>query len=280
MDAALVCGQLAVRMHRSANPSKRAMKLNISTICPLLAFVAGVNAFGTVLLDESFSYPDGLLTTVSSGTWTLFSGSGGPTVVSGQASIDDNSTGDVSRTFSAQTSGTIYSGFTVTISSDDGPSSTTTNGYFFALQPTGAESVFYDRILAYRPSGSTTGTFTFAIGSSTDTSFTDWGTAYSNGSTFNIVTSFDLATGDAKLWVNPVDETSTSVTITGTGSAIASLAGVALRVNGTADGDKLLDNLKIGTTFADVLPVPEPGTVALVGLGLGVVLFGARRRRA
>jgi len=44
------------------------------------------------------------------------------------------------------------------------------------------------------------------------------------------------------------------------------------------DGDNtLVDEIRIGTTLADVIPVPEPASVALLGLG-GLMLL--RRRRA
>jgi len=38
-----------------------------------------------------------------------------------------------------------------------------------------------------------------------------------------------------------------------------------------------VDEIRIGTTLADVIPVPEPASVALLGLG-GLMLL--RRRRA
>jgi len=39
-----------------------------------------------------------------------------------------------------------------------------------------------------------------------------------------------------------------------------------------------VDEIRIGTTFSDVAPVPEPGTLALLGSG-GLLLL-LRRRRA
>lgn len=62
-------------------------------------------------------------------------------------------------------------------------------------------------------------------------------------------------------------------------SALAgdSTAFVRLTVTGasTSSGNNRLDNVLFTAS-----PVPEPGTVALVALGLGVALFGLRRKRA
>ncbi len=40
-----------------------------------------------------------------------------------------------------------------------------------------------------------------------------------------------------------------------------------------------VDEIRIGTTFGDVTPIPEPGTLVLLGMG-GLVLLLLRRRRA
>ncbi len=50
--------------------------------------------------------------------------------------------------------------------------------------------------------------------------------------------------------------------------------------NVASAGTGRVDNFTVSDGFVDIAPVPEPRTVALVGLGLGAVLFGARRRRA
>lgn len=66
------------------------------------------------------------------------------------------------------------------------------------------------------------------------------------------------------------------VTLTST-TALSNQATAYVRFTGTgassASGNNRLDNIQIAA-------VPEPGTVALVGLGLGAILFGLRRRTA
>lgn len=44
-------------------------------------------------------------------------------------------------------------------------------------------------------------------------------------------------------------------------------------------GNILFDELRIGTQFQDVVPIPEPTTIAMCGAGLVVLLAGARRKR-
>ncbi len=57
----------------------------------------------------------------------------------------------------------------------------------------------------------------------------------------------------------------------------------AVSINGgtvATAGTGRVDQFTVSQGFVDIAPVPEPGTVALVGLGLGAVLFGVRRKRA
>lgn len=47
-----------------------------------------------------------------------------------------------------------------------------------------------------------------------------------------------------------------------------------------ANGLFTLDNVRVGTTWADVSPIPEPSTYALLALGLGALVFLRRRCKA
>ncbi len=77
-----------------------------------LAIATLTSAQANILLNETFTYPDGNLTTVSNGTWEEFSGTGGEVVVNNVLTLDDNSTGDDSRPLSSNvTTGTVFIGF-------------------------------------------------------------------------------------------------------------------------------------------------------------------------
>lgn len=86
------------------------------------------------------------------------------------------------------------------------------------------------------------------------------------------------------LWVNPTDLTditadTVAATVTTTTASSSGIAGIQF---GFANGDdaSVIDNLRIGESFADVVPVtliPEPTSAALLLGGLSLVIF--RRRR-
>lgn len=108
-----------------------------------------------------------------------------------------------------------------------------------------------------------------------------------------MVMKYEFSTKTATLWINPVASTFgggsdpatasdylAKISCTGT-TTPANVSEFYLRhapyVSGTSPADPappyLLDDLRIGTTWADVTPVPEPSTFALIGLGtLGLAL--------
>jgi hypothetical protein len=83
---------------------------------------------------------------------------------------------------------------------------------------------------------------------------------------------------EVRLYINPPvglpgapDATSTSAT-----TDLANIQGFVLRSNSTLPASAIVDNLRVGTTWADVAPVPEPGSIAALGL-LGAGLLARRR---
>jgi hypothetical protein len=109
--------------------------------------------------------------------------------------------------------------------------------------------------------------------------------AATNTNTHFFVFKVDFGASDVwSLWMNPADLTTAGApTLTGTVTGPESLDLTHLMLmretGGTAGSGFLVDEIRIGTTWDSVTPVPEPSTyVVLVGLlALGVV---ALRRRA
>lgn len=98
-----------------------------------------------------------------------------------------------------------------------------------------------------------------------------------NGNHF-VVASMEFSTGTVRLYIDP----------TGLGSGLAPLsAAQATWVSGThfasgfnqiktvgAGGTTMsLDEIRVGESWADVSPIPEPSTYALLGLGLAALIF-------
>jgi hypothetical protein len=247
------------------------------------------SAQATLLFSDAFNYSPGALGgNVNPGNSTAWSTAASNlgivsgsltygtlyTDPSGDALQINNGTATSSiNTYANQTSGQIYYSFLFDPTVADGA-----NAYFIALNPAStAPSGSADAIDAYSyisgkievrgaPASAQAGT----------------GTALTLGQTYLIVERLDLDAHTASLWINP--DSSTFGTLTPP-TAIANLSSLtATAVDNVGFKSQLLtgtyniDNLLIGTTWADVTPTPEPTTCALAGLGmLGLVL--ARRMR-
>jgi len=93
---------------------------------------------------------------------------------------------------------------------------------------------------------------------------------------------FNLDSKAVSLWINP--------TGLGTGLTPSSAAAASTATGGAFSFDTLkftsqtatfnVDEVRVGTTWAAVSPIPEPSTYAMLALGLGAVFFLRRRRTA
>jgi len=263
-----------------------------------LALFAGAARAGVILSDD-FPYADGPLSTASGGTWAVHSGTdSGATalnVTGGKAIINQGDTtagrADLNRLFT-DTSAAVdpttnntqvyYTSFTVNFSAL--PVTGDSDGSYFAHLKSSAANEFYARVGA-NTNGAAAGTFRMAIANET------WNVAataefpqdLSLNTTYTVVTRFDLATDQATLWVNPTAETSTSVTATDAVSFVTgTINAYALRqgTSGTgAPGNLAVDNLLVGTSFADVAGAAVPEPTGLAALGVIGAAVGLRRRR-
>jgi hypothetical protein len=234
------------------------------TAIALLALALGLAAtlvspaMAVTLLSEGFSYVDGNL--VPNGGWANFSGAVTDVqIASGRAVGFGPNANDDHVAFTAQpTTSKTYACFLVRIPAIVGAPKAI---YFFAMKDAGTAN-FVSRVYVLP----ITGGFTFGL-SHSSTSATvgvvPWSAAtllYDHE--YNIVVNYDPVTKTSTLWVDPFNESSTSVSITNAAIAALSVSTVALRQSasastlpaspsyaGTVDWGFSMDNLGVGSTF-------------------------------
>jgi len=272
-----------------------------------VALVAGAtclfvqSAHATLLYSEGFNYTPGTYlgnvgngwmggskTNLQIGTSDLtypglFDQGGNSLVVSnGTSTLNSNvfSGGPV-------TSGNLYYSFVI-----NGTTAATNNSYITGLDPVGGSLTGSSDALAVYYGTSTAGNY--RIGVRTTSGGT--GAAYASttlalGTTYFLVTEFTFNANNLdtiNLFIDPApggtqpgtpDATQTMLTADPT----INIGDVAFKAQGVAYGQWTVNDLNIGTTWADVTPVatvvPEPSTLALFGLGVLGLVFARRMRR-
>ncbi len=245
------------------------------------ACLALQSAQATQLFSEAFNYnTGGLQNNANPGGSTWTGGNSGLNIVSGnltyagladqggnELQISNGAAGSSVITFANQTSGQVYYSFLFNPTIVNGA-----NNYFTAMNPsTTAPNGGSDAIDAYFYS---TGKIELRANAGAATAGT--GAALTLGTTYLIVEEIDLSAKTASLWINPNSSTfggtAPAVTASLTGITATAVDNVGFKAQ-TGTGTFLVDNLLIGTTWADVTPAPEPSTLALAGLSmLGLAL--------
>lgn len=235
------------------------------------------NSGATSIATQSLSYTNGSLT-VSGGNQDLqvipattsngFESNSGGNI--------DNSTLD--RTFAAQSGTTVYFSFLLRASTG-----ATSNNEFFQV---GLSNSNTEPLLSVGASGTSASAFDFFVrdpgGSSSQATSS---TVMSAATTYFIVgeASITGANGsnynEIQLYVDPGSTQPATATVSKVAnSGVSSLTSFNIRTARFATNDVFsVDDVSIGTTYADVAVSPEPGTLAMAG----AALFGlvARRRR-
>jgi hypothetical protein len=236
-------------------------------------FLAGfsLNGKAQLLFEENFAYTVGDLLTAHG--WTAHSAAGTNSITTTAASISytnyqssgigeeitlTSSGEDVNKQFTGQTSGSVYAGLLVNITSV-----ATTGDYFFHLGATAMGTNFKGRLFVKKDASNN---LAFGIAHST-TSANYSAFSYAMNTTYLIVVKYTFNSGTANdvvsIFVNPVigdpEPVSPLVSNTDTPTDPIDIGSVALR-QGTAGNlvGLKLDGIRIGTTWASVAGFAAP----------------------
>lgn len=264
----------------------------------MLAILLGcvVASRADILLLDDFEYSEGPLVDVSANSWALHSPEGQRGLLVGEMGVAllsqiDSVTGEdahrlLSRSINPLTDSvtTLYAGFTVNFSSlPIGEGTRSAVGSFFAHFRPGNLNEAFARVGANMegvPAGDTS-QFRLAVaneGWGADTTVEHPTPLHLNVS-YRVVVGLDLAEDRTTLWIDPVDESSISVTATDPMSYDAGIiSSFALRQGYTGltfdygtFGALSIDDLVVATRYSEVLVIPEPTVLTLLFLGLGVL---------
>jgi PEP-CTERM motif len=263
------------------------MQMNKKIISVLSAAVLSLGTFATthaaLLAVDTFTQPDGtnLLGTTPDigGTVATQSGTTAPILIENDAAVVNEATGvqDDNVPFATQSpafvvgAGTVlYSSFTVNVPQPTGTLTTVNFAEF--LQGT---SSFLSRVFVTTP---TTSGFRIGLaqGSTLSAATGVFSSDLTFGTTYTVVTSYDFTNKNGMLWIDPTSTSAASLgTTTDAGFSDAVTAYAFRQSASTGNVIISVDNLQVGTSFADV--VPEPATLSL--LGMGAIGMMARRRK-
>lgn len=275
------------------------MKRIIATVL-LMAGSLTVNA--TLLVEDHFTSSPGSLagtTPAVGGTWTTNAQagstgysivSGGLTAPSGFSSSSGNtakkmgvSGGEYQTAFTTQTAGsTVYYSLLLNVptllanKATEVCGLTLNDGADYAsirYVNTNSES-FYTLGITYRN----------AVSNRMDT------TQLAAGSTHLVVVSYQINSGSlndvVNFWLDPDASTFASgtapaplLTLTGAQADATSLNMLELNNASAMPVGMLFDEVRVGTTWADVTPIPEPATIGMLGLGTLMTMLLRRTQR-
>ena len=250
--------------------------LNKWAACSVSAasLLIGSYAGAAPVLTDTFSYADGPLVAPGS-PWTTHSGAtpGQVEVTSGVVNVSQAESEDVNTAFSAFTTGTVYAGLDFNLSVLP-----TGNGNYFAHFKDNTTSGFRGRVFA-TTTGAAAGSYRLGIADASAT-FVTIPVDLALDTTHRFVVASDAATGRSTLYLDSATETGGTVATDATSALAAGLSSFALRqstASGAGMGVLTADNLSVATTYAEAFAIPEPTSLAGVGLGAMAML---RRRRS
>lgn len=207
-----------------------------------------------LILDELFAYGNGPLVTVSAGVWNTHSGTSGQMdVVAGRAQLDAPQNEDVNtllagQPYPATTNTILYASFTVNFSTLPAPS-----GEYFAHFKDATAANFRAKVFGLT-GGAGAGQFRIGIANASNGPAAVVPAELNLHTDYRIYVRYVISNATAWLWLNPDSEASASASATDA-AAPRTVTSFALRQS-TGIGVLQLDDLRVGTSFADVYVAP------------------------
>ena len=229
--------------------------------------MATLTSHAVILIDENFdTIPDGDLTADAS--WAAYSGADQSIDVSSGVVIGLGSDAEDVESIFADTS-VVYFGIDINVSDD------ASSDYVMGFRDGSANAGRF--FLAGDGANITVGVNSGGSGSSSAGATS--AASFALNTTVRIV-GFADGTGTVSAWINPGAGDSATPDVTFSNADVGDLTGFYLRQGGSWDNGSAAwtaDNLIVATTFAEVVPVPEPSSSALLGLSSLAMLL--RRKR-
>ncbi|MCX6156696.1 MAG: hypothetical protein NTY74_01810 [Ignavibacteriae bacterium] len=249
----------------------------------LFTVFANVGWGQTPLLNENFSYTVG--TDLTANGWNLTGSTASPTVMVTASTISyagylssgtglettlSNTGQDVNKTFTAQTSESIYASCLINVTS-----SQTTGDYFFHLGGATMSTTYHGRVFIKKDAITTNFAFGISRAGLIGTAiFTPY--SYTTGTTYLLVLKYTVVAGTTNdisaIYINPTLNAAEPVTgwtiSTDTPADLASIGSVGLRQGSSSAAPALkLDGIRVATTWADIVgPVIVAPTTQASGI--------------
>lgn len=244
-----------------------------SIILGLLA--VAVTSQAASILSDDFSYPDGAIVGAAGSPWLANSGNvGSMWATNSELEVAGSVTGrteDIAAPLSGgpyMSNGvvtTIYSKFTVYFTTPPSGAGT----YFAHITGENITTDYRARLFASVTNVATlgnaaAGNFFLGIGNSSSTLglSVPWPAELTTNVVYTLVIKYELATGLSTLWVNPVDESSASVTAT-LSPSLTNPKYFGFR-QASSGGVARIDALRIGTLFSDVAGANTAPTISAI----------------
>lgn len=241
-------------------------------VCLALALGMQTTVLGQIFFTDSFDYPDGDLTVVSEGLWTIHSGADGDIqVVDGSAVVTAPGTNDDNRLTGAVMGNDDVWYYAIRFSVELGDGTSINNDYFAHFKD--STSINYNARLALDDPTDSKRDFSLSIWASSEgDGQADWDGDFDFGEEIVAVVEWNNGTGDATLWVNPVDINSISITDNELVDAMRAVEALALRQDSGNSSVVTIPVLSVGTDFDAVLAAVQPaGVVTVTGESLSVM---------